>query len=60
MEFAGFAVLCEQLEALTGRLEMRDLIASVLPTLGEAELPVFVRFVQGKVFPDWASEKLGM
>jgi len=60
VEFAGFAVLCEQLEALAGRLEMRDLIASVLPGLDEAELPVFVRFVQGKVFPDWSPEKLGV
>lgn len=60
MEFAGFAVLCEQLEALAGRLEMRDLVASVLPALDEAELPVFVRFVQGKVFPDWSPEKLGI
>ncbi len=60
MEFAEFAVLCEQLEALAGRLEMRDLVASALPTLNEVELPVFVRFVQGKVFPDWSPEKLGV
>ena len=60
MEFAGFAEVCEQLEALAGRLEMRDLVASVLPALDEVELPVFVRFVQGKVFPDWSSEKLGV
>ncbi len=60
MEFAGFAVLCEQLETLAGRLEMRDLIASVLPGLGEDELPVLVRFVQGRVFPDWSPEKLGI
>ena len=60
MEFAGFATLCEQLEALAGRLEMRDLIASVLPGLDEDELPVLVRLVQGKVFPDWAPEKLGI
>ena len=60
MEFAEFAALCERLEALAGRLEMRDLVASVLPALDEAELPVFVRFVQGKVFPDWSPEKLGV
>ncbi len=60
MEFAEFAVLCERLEALSGRLEMRDLVASVLPALDHAELPVFVRFVQGKVFPDWSPEKLGV
>ncbi len=39
---------------------MRDLVASVLPSLDKAELPVFVRFVQGKVFPDWSPEKLGI
>jgi len=60
VEFAEFAALCERLEALAGRLEMRDLVASVLPALDEAELPVFVRFVQGKVFPDWSPEKLGV
>lgn len=60
MEFAEFAALCEQLEALAGRLEMRDLVASVLPGLDSDELPVFVRLVQGKVFPDWSPEKLGV
>lgn len=60
MQFAEFAEVCERLEGLAGRLEMRDLVASVLPTLDEAELPVFVRFVQGKVFPDWSPEKLGV
>lgn len=60
MEFAEFALVCEQLEAFAGRLEMRDLIASLLPGLGEAELPVFVRFIQGRVFPDWSPEKLGI
>ncbi len=60
MEFAEFALVCERLEALAGRLEMRDLVASLLPGLGEAELPVFIRFVQGRVFPDWSSEKLGI
>lgn len=60
MEFADFALVCERLEAISGRLEMRDLLASLLPGLGEAELPVFVRFVQGRVFPDWSAEKLGI
>ncbi|MEN6341729.1 MAG: ATP-dependent DNA ligase [Methanospirillum sp.] len=60
MEFAEFAALCERLEALAARLEMRDLVASVLPDLDETELPVFVRLVQGKVFPDWSPEKLGV
>jgi DNA ligase-1 len=60
VEFDEFAALCERLEALAGRLEMRDLVASVLPSLDATELPVFVRLVQGKVFPDWSAEKLGV
>ncbi len=60
MEFAEFALVCERLEALAARLEMRDLIASLLPGLDEAELTIFVRFIQGRVFPDWSPEKLGI
>jgi len=60
VEFAEFARVCEQLEGLSGRLEMRDLLASLLPGLDDVELPVFVRFVQGRVFPDWSAEKLGI
>lgn len=60
MEFAGFAEVCERLEALAGRLEMRDLIASMLPGLDDGELSVFIRFVQGRVFSDWSPMKLGI
>ena len=26
----------------------------------DEELPVFVRFVMGRIFPDWSSRKLGI
>ncbi len=39
---------------------MIDIISRVLPDLSEEELPVFVRFVMGKIFPDWSSRKLGI
>jgi DNA ligase-1 len=60
VDFSEFATICERLEALAGRLEMRDLIADILPSLRNQELGIFVRFVQGKVFPDWSPEKLGV
>lgn len=39
---------------------MIEVIAGVLPTLSDDELPVFVRFVMGRVFPDWSPLKLGI
>jgi DNA ligase-1 len=55
-----FAEICERLEALSGRLEMIDLLAGELPRLDDRELPVFVRFIMGRIFPDWSPLKLGI
>ena len=55
-----FSRACEQLEGTSGRLDMIDIISRVLPTLSPEELPVFVRFVMGRIFPDWSSKKLGI
>ena len=55
-----FSRTCEKLEGISGRLEMIDLISTVLPTLSPEELPVFVRFVMGRIFPDWSAQKLGI
>ncbi|MDD1707879.1 MAG: ATP-dependent DNA ligase [Methanoregulaceae archaeon] len=60
MNFLEFARVCEQLEGIPGRLAMIDLISRVLPTLSDEELPVFIRFVMGRIFPDWSPEKLGI
>jgi len=60
MLFMDFSRACEQLEGTSGRLEMIDIISRVLPTLSHEELPVFVRFVMGRMFPDWSSKKLGI
>jgi DNA ligase-1 len=60
MNFSEFARVCEQLEGIPGRLAMIDLISRVLPTLSDEELPVFIRFVMGRIFPDWSPEKLGI
>ncbi|MFA6225759.1 MAG: ATP-dependent DNA ligase [Methanoregula sp.] len=60
MLFMDFSKTCEKLEGISGRLEMIDLISTVLPTLSTDELPVFVRFVRGRIFPDWSAQKLGI
>jgi DNA ligase 1 len=60
MLFMDFSRVCEQLEGTSGRLDMIDIISRVLPTLTPEELPVFVRFVMGRIFPDWSSKKLGI
>jgi DNA ligase-1 len=39
---------------------MIDVISRVLPGLSQEELPIFVRFVMGRIFPDWSSQKLGI
>jgi len=58
MLFKDFSQTCEQLEETSGRLDMIDIISQVLPTLSSEELPVFVRFVMGRIFPDWSSKNL--
>jgi len=58
MLFLDFAQTCEQLEKTSGRLDMIAIISKVLPDLSDEELPIFVRFVMGRVFPDWSPKKL--
>jgi len=60
MLFIDFSRLCEKLENTAGRLEMIDIISRELPGLTDEELPIFVRFVMGRIFPDWSSQKLGI
>ena len=60
MRFMDFSRVCEQLEGTAGRLDMIDIISRALPDLAPEELPVFVRFVMGRIFPDWSSKKLGI
>ncbi|MDU9376477.1 DNA ligase [Methanocorpusculaceae archaeon Sp1] len=59
MLFREFAELCDTIEKTSSRLAMADLLAEVFPTLSADDLPIFVRFSRGKIFPDWSAEKLG-
>ena len=60
MLFMDFAQCCEKLEETSGRLDMIDIISRELPNLTDEELPVFVRFIMGRIFADWSSRKLGI
>ena len=60
MLFREFSEICERLEAIPGRLEMIDLLSLELPRLDDRELPIFVRFIMGRIFPDWSPLKLGI
>jgi len=60
MLFMDFSRCCERLEGTSGRLDMIDIIAAELPGLTDEELPVFVRFIMGRIFADWSSRKLGI
>ncbi|MDO9523490.1 MAG: ATP-dependent DNA ligase [Methanocorpusculum sp.] len=59
MQFVEFAAICNTIEETSSRLATADILAEKFPSLTEEELPVFVRFMRGKLFPDWSSEKLG-
>ena len=60
MKFLEFARICEQLEGIGGRLEMTGKISAILPSLDEGDLPIFVRFLTGRIFPDWSPNKIGI
>ncbi|CVK31875.1 ATP-dependent DNA ligase [Methanoculleus bourgensis] len=60
MQFLEFARICEHLEGISGRLDMIEQVSAVLPRLEDEELPIFVRFIMGRVFPDWSPKKLGV
>jgi DNA ligase-1 len=60
MRFIDFSRYCERLEAMSGRLETIDLVSEMLAPLKKEELPIVVRFVTGRIFPDWSPLKVGI
>jgi len=60
MLFSEFSRYCEEIEGISGRLDMIDVISRALPALSQEELPIFVRFIMGRIFPDWSPQKLGI
>jgi DNA ligase-1 len=56
----NFSEFCDRLESISGRLETIDLIAEKLPELSDEDIPVFLRFITGRVFPDYSQDKIGI
>ena len=60
MLFSEFSDICEKIEETKGRLDSIDIVAQVLSELSDEELPLFVRFLMGRIFPDYSPEKTGV
>ncbi len=60
MDFLEFSHICEALEGTAGRLDMTDIVRDALSSLDEADLPLFIRYLMGRPFPDWSQEKIGV
>jgi DNA ligase-1 len=57
MKFVTFADRLDVIEAESGDLETIQQVAALLAA-ADAELPIVVRFAQGRVFPAWSSTTL--
>ena len=60
MDFLEFSHICEALEGTAGRLDMIGIVRDALSHLDEADLPLFIRYLMGRPFPDWSQEKIGV
>lgn len=60
MDFLEFSQICEALEGTAGRLDMTSIVTDVLSALGEEDIPLFIRYLMGRTFPDWSQEKIGI
>ena len=60
MNFQTFAELCSRIEKIKGRLDTIDILSEALSGLTEEDLPVFIRLILGRPFPDWSPLKLGI
>jgi DNA ligase-1 len=58
--FETLALLGEELEQTSGRLEMRAKIAQFLRELGVEEIPPGLRLLIGQVFPEWDDRTLNL
>ena len=60
MDFSEFAAICSRLEDVPGRIDMTSIVRGALETADEPDLPVLIRFLMGRIFPDWSQEKIGI
>jgi DNA ligase-1 len=60
MIFQTFAELCQRIEKIRGRLDTIEILSEVIRDLDPEDLPIFVRLVLGRPFPEWSPLKLGI
>ena len=60
MEYAKLAAVYAELEKTPAKLRKVDIIAELLKECNEEELPVVTMLVQGRVFPSWSDQEIGI
>lgn len=62
MEFVKLAEIFEKIEGekITGRIELKNIIAEFIVNVSDEDLPMSLLFLQGKVFPIWSNVVLGV
>ncbi len=60
ISFEELALLGEELQKTTGRLQLTRMIAQFLKQLTIHEVPVGLRLLIGQVFPEWDERSLGL
>ena len=60
MRLSELAELYERIEGTSKRLEIRHLLAEVIPTVPEAEIDLFLYLLQGQLRPEYEGVELGM
>ena len=60
MDYSRLVEVYAELEKTRSRLEMTTIVASFLKEVPEADLPVIMLFLYGRVFPLWSEKELGV
>jgi len=60
MDYKKLVEVYSQLEATTKKLEKTDILATFLKKVSADQLSIIVLFLQGRIFPEWSEEELGV
>ncbi|WP_049899942.1 hypothetical protein [Halococcus agarilyticus] len=60
MEYAALVDVYERLQATSSNLEKTAILAEALADADEAQLPLLVKLLRGKLFAPWEVEELGI
>lgn len=60
MKFSKLTNTFEKLDSTRKRLELTDIVAEFIKDTEEYLLPTVCRFVQGRIFPAWSEQELGV